>query len=340
MNKNRLFQPKFLVSDVEEWKRCRGEYLTSTDVAAVLGLDKYKTANQVRQTKIHGPEDPTIESQVYFDLGHKWEPHVLSYGMRALNLEDKLLHTQGFYTLEDVKLASTPDSVFSNGVLIEAKCTGMKNRKYWRQSPPIKYVVQAQVQMMTTNANTCYLVGMFFDPWPEGEPAPMAAMIYEIKKSARLQKKILDFTRNFWHYISMEDRKYVVSSFEKEENMTLASETATYLREEEFDAYMPRNALTSNDLQIIRQVALEAAVKHMKEVAPANTVLNLAEEFMVAYLNAIDGLAQVYGDPTSKGAIIALQSAMKRVAELEVPLENAANTMVMFALFTLTGERN
>jgi hypothetical protein len=192
---------------------------------------------------------------------------------------------------------------------------------------------------MTTNAHTCYLIGMFFDPWPEGETAPMAAIIYEIKKSCKMQKKILDFTSKFWHYINMEDRKYIVPSFEKEENMSLATETATYLKEEEFDAYMPRNALSTNDLQIIRQVALEAAVKHMKEVAPVSTILNLATEFMEAYLNAIDGLAQVYGDPTSKGAIIALQSAMKRTAELEVPLEKAAATMVTFALYTLTGER-
>ncbi len=298
----------------------------------------------MRQTKKVGSiDDITAETQAFFDAGHKWEAFVIEHGMEQLDLKDKLLYTQGFYTIEELKLAATPDAVFSNSVLIEAKCTGAKNKRHWEKAPPIKYAIQAQVQLMVTNATHCYIVGVFFQPWPtkneDGlDVTPVHAIIYKIVKNKALQKKIIDKVNKFWYHYDMDDYRYVVPSFEKEEIGRMVTETSSFVQEMSFNDYLPHNSLTSNDKQIIRQVALEAALKYLGDYMTPGALIAQAKTYMNAYMDAIDQMATVSDvDPTSKGTIIALQSALKRAAELKVSDDKIVETMVRFATFTITG---
>lgn len=331
-------EPKFLVTDEEKWLAARAEYVTSTDVSALLGVNKYKTANQIRQTKQLGPEEATPEALVYFELGHKWEQAVIDAGIEELGLQNVPYITQGFYTDEKARLSATPDAIFEDGRLIEAKTTGLKNLRYWKTMPPIQYVVQAQVQLMVTGGTDVYITGLFFSPWPSEEATPQAISIHRVVKSVALQKKILDKVKHFWHNYDNEDYRYVVPSFEKEEIEKMIKETSSFVVERHLDVFMPRDSITENDKQIIRQVVIEAATKYVGDYSPVTTILKQAEVYMEAYLTAVDTMAQYVPDPATKNPLIALQSALKRVAELKVENTDVVESLVRIAHYTLLGK--
>lgn len=68
-------------------------------------------------------------------------------------------------------------------------------------------------------------------------------------------------------------------------------------------------------------------------------LITQAKTYMTAYENALNEMATVSDvDPIAKGTIIALQSALKRAAELKVQDDKMVETMVRFATFTLTGK--
>lgn len=333
-----LNKPKFLVTDELAWKEARTKYVTSTEMAAILGLNRYETANQIRQAKLHGSQEVLPETQAYFDAGHKWEDWILDYATKELKLEGKLLHTQGFYALEESRISATPDAVFTNGILIEAKATGAKNKTYWAESPPIKYIVQAQVQLMVTNADKCFLVGVFFQPWPEDleghKVAPIGVSIYQIDKNIQLQKKILDSVEKFWHNFNDETHKYMVPTFVKQENEQLAKSTASFITSKNFDYIKPSQNLTTSDLQIIRQVALECAVKLGRKDVEA---IMLAKELMWAYADTLDSLTEVVEDANHKNVIIALQSALKRSTDGTYNPQTIRDELRNYVTYTLKG---
>lgn len=118
----------------------------------------------------------------------------------------------------------------------------------------------------------------------------------------------------------------------------MTQETVSLLKTEEFSAFFPHNGLTNNDLQIIRQVALEASLTLNGDYMPVQTILGDAKKYMNAYNEAIDLFATKSAtDPLSKNVIIALQSAMKRAASLKTEFSDLPTVMVAFALFTVEG---
>lgn len=337
----KLHDPKFIKTDEASWLEARQLVVSATDVSALLGLNRYKNANDVRKEKKYGREEPDDVAKLYFKLGHQWEEHILKHALTLLPGEE-VLHTQAFYTLDSIKLGATPDTVLKSGKLIEAKATALKNMRHWENAAPTPYVLQAHAQMLATGAKEVYLIGMFFKNWPSESPEPAAVMMYRIKRHEGLRKKIIDKVRHFWHHYDNDDYTYRVLKKEKEESEQMTIESTIHLRTENFGDVMPRDAIPEKEKTIIRQAILNAL--HDVDVDAANYMpvsVAGAERFTIAdaiyevVLSAVDLSAKYPG--TERDHYIAIQSAMKRHVG-RVAVEGLLDLILQDVEYTFTGK--
>lgn len=331
--------PKYLVTDEERWLADRRKYVTSTEVSALLGLNRYKTGNQVRQDKKDGgqPLDPRFEQ--YIKMGHRWEEKVLQYGCELLG--DKIDQGQGFYTIEADRISATPDAVLESGRVLEAKTTGIKNLRYWLESPPAEYLVQLQVQMMCTGAQEGYLTGLFFKNWPSDKAEPVHAVTYYVRRHEKLQKKILDKVKKFWDNYN-ETKRMVVPAYEKEETLKMVKQSGSMFKDEALQEFTPWDSITERDKQIIRQVMLELAAKPQvvfghRAASGLAEVIKTADFLLESYAAAVNKWGEIHGDPGNKNVIIMLQSATKRAVELE-PTEELPLRILQIAEYGAFGK--
>jgi len=296
----------------EEWLQARQRYVTATQVASLLGVNKFMTGEQLRQQ--FDMPDEIDQNSPYLLAGHKWEPEILSSAAKLLNVE--ISAQQSFYTLEDHSLAATPDAITSDERIIEAKATNYNNHKYWEESPPLNYLAQVHTQLLTTGAKEAFIAGMFFMDWPE-EPKPIMMTVYKITKNEEVEKKILDSVERFW-YAFKNDEPF--KSKNVKDIKELLKSTASKVGGQ---GYMeaPDYVLDPKQMVIMRQTIFKAALK--KGVSPDK----LLTEFYRLMDIVQDG---------SRDTLIMVGSLINAWADSELPLEAFHKTAREGLLFILS----
>lgn len=115
----------------EAWLRQRKQYLTASDVAAVLGLNSGKSAAAVRRDKLSVElEDADLSHLPQVAAGQHLEPGILAWfaADHPLDVLTPNLELQ----IKDGWLGATPDA-FLDGVPVEAKCCGFEQLPNWHQ---------------------------------------------------------------------------------------------------------------------------------------------------------------------------------------------------------------
>ena len=145
----------------DEWLKFRMNYISATEVASLVGMNSYLSANQLlfakrskdidRLDNEHLRDGLIMEPAVFKGLELLgWDVDTLSPRKRSLVFTDEVL-----------KLSSTPDNFrWDVPALIEAKKTRADSfySNWAGKCPPLRYIVQTQVQMHTTGMPTCFLV--------------------------------------------------------------------------------------------------------------------------------------------------------------------------------------
>lgn len=119
-------------ADRQLWLEQRHNYLTASDVAAVLGLDKSRTARDVLRTKCLPPvEDEKLSGLPMIAAGRHMEAGVLAWfaedhpTMRVVACQQLTVSP----TLPC--LAATPDATIDFGTPLETKCVGFEQWPNW-----------------------------------------------------------------------------------------------------------------------------------------------------------------------------------------------------------------
>lgn len=148
-------------TDEATWLAERLKVITATEVGSLLGVNKFKSANKVKNDKIC--PSPFITNDKIIS-GNKAEDAIIHYGTYFTKSE---LATDNIFVRHDtLSLGATPDGVYKDGSLVEAKATDMAYWKYWKDCPPLYYVAQCHAQMMIMDTDKCWLVATFFEQWP------------------------------------------------------------------------------------------------------------------------------------------------------------------------------
>lgn len=150
-------------ANTDEWLEERKKYLSASDIAAVIGVNKWKTWDEVK----YGKQEFTPEQLKKFAAGHAiekslkelWEQEVPG---RKVDERKSTLWTDGY-------LAATPDGFgydpdFDTSGLIEAKSVSYRLMGHWDEGPPLYVILQVQGQLMCTGAPHCDVVAAIGGP--------------------------------------------------------------------------------------------------------------------------------------------------------------------------------
>lgn len=129
----------------DQWVESRRKGIGGSDVAAVLGLSKYKTPLDIYYQKIDGVRQP--ENQAMF-AGKLLEPVVAEWyakdSGRTVVRDNKIrIHKDFDFLIANLDRVILPQNGEGRGIL-EIKTAGVYAAKYWQEEPPVEYVCQIQ----------------------------------------------------------------------------------------------------------------------------------------------------------------------------------------------------
>ena len=158
---NKLKKIDVIEQRSNEWYEKRYNMLTSSDVAAALETNPYKTKRQLLVDKCN---KFNIEEQIIENDALKWG---IKYEPIAIKLYEKFYNDKvyEFGLIPHSKipwLGASPDGIRECGKMVEIKCVW--NRQI-QKNPPYYYWIQTQIQMEVCNLEQCDLFECKFEEY-------------------------------------------------------------------------------------------------------------------------------------------------------------------------------
>lgn len=183
------------IKDRDEWLGWRDEVLTASDVAAIAGVDPYKTAYRVYVEKM--THEASEESPI-MRRGRMFEHAAYSY-LQEDHPHWEWIRPQAFYADVDLKLGATPDALAKShdrGLInVQIKTVSAPVFESWNDEPPIGYVMQTVTENMLTQADEGILAVMVVSTFG----AEMHE--YAVPRHEGAERKIGALARDFWHNV-------------------------------------------------------------------------------------------------------------------------------------------
>lgn len=184
--------------DREKWLLARRAGVGGSDVAGIVGLDKYSSALAVYVDKTN-ESPPTDEQSEKAEWGRLFEPSIVrAYGRRTKRRVvhgGKLLRSKRaahhLITLDGVQFSKPPDGAKGPGV-IEVKTTELGQR--YREDIPPEVYVQIQWQLLVTGAEWATCVWL---PLPERR-----LQWRDVMASPAVQEWLADRVEEFWSRVT------------------------------------------------------------------------------------------------------------------------------------------
>lgn len=140
-----------------EWTAMRGRLLTASDMASVLGENRYTTIDGLFRRKT-GQGRP-FRGNDATNWGQKYEKEAaVAY---SILFEQELVDEEIGLVVHDYKVdgehryGATPDFLTKTGIVVEIKCP---YRRRIRHGVPPYYMAQLQMQLEVTGAKLCHFV--------------------------------------------------------------------------------------------------------------------------------------------------------------------------------------
>lgn len=144
----------------QQWLEARRNYLGGTDVAALVGRNKYASPLSVYTDKVLGQVEKDPEDMEAAEMGILLEPFVKSKSERECGWV--LKESKTYYHPEFPFLAVNPDAELGSDALVEIKTHGFRTAGEWGEENtdqiPDAYHVQCVWQLGITGKKFCFVV--------------------------------------------------------------------------------------------------------------------------------------------------------------------------------------
>lgn len=140
----------------------RQNFIGGSDVAAILGVNKYKTPHEIWDEKKNG--NKTFFGNNFTDWGSRFEPVVIKYFEEKNGVS--VVDNNRLFVSEIDFLACHPDGLFLNNGeywLLEVKTVSSGALKGWGNSIPTEYFCQIQHNMFCTGTRKAKFVYLILD---------------------------------------------------------------------------------------------------------------------------------------------------------------------------------
>jgi len=140
----------------------RNTFIGGSDVAAILGINPYKTAYEVWEEKKHGIK--TFDGNNATEWGQKLEPIIVD-NCSQINKFDIGYRNDKFVSKVNPILGCHPDgiSITPKPKLIEAKTVSSKAYKNWQNELPLEYFCQVQHNMFCCDLEEAIFICLVLD---------------------------------------------------------------------------------------------------------------------------------------------------------------------------------
>ena len=172
-----------------EWYAARENMITASDIAAVIGANKYESRNKVLQKKVH-PGSNVFTGNCFTEHGNKYEDEARLLFGKLYKLDTWEVGL--FRHMEYKWLGGSPDGIASDGALLEIKCP-MK-RKITHEIPEY-YYPQVQICMEILKIEKCY----FIQYLPASKYNDPLIDVVEIPRSKEWFSKHYESLNSFWN---------------------------------------------------------------------------------------------------------------------------------------------
>lgn len=141
----------------------RNKFIGGSDVAAILGLNRYRTSYEVWEEKKHSIK--SFDGNAATEWGKKLEPVIISHfeQVNSVKVEDNNIK----YISKDYDfIGCHPDGIYTkNGelILIEVKTVSSDAYKFWGNSIPMEYYCQIQHNLFVTGIKKAKFVYFVLD---------------------------------------------------------------------------------------------------------------------------------------------------------------------------------
>jgi putative phage-type endonuclease len=184
----------------------RRQFITASDVAAIMGISPYKSANDVWHEKVYGTEGNKTTDTI--DLGNRLEPVVLDWAENEYALGE-ISNRQKFISIEH--LGATLDGT-TNTSVVEAKTSGIMSEgtpTEWGEAGtdqiPESHLVQVQTQMLVAGMQLAHVAALI---------GRRGFVMYEVAASPEIQEAIWEHTAKFWN--AVQNREPVLGDVDRE----------------------------------------------------------------------------------------------------------------------------
>ena len=148
----RVLKRKRIQALTKEWYSIRKNYLTASDMAAVLGISPFSTSTDVYRKK---KGTIVFSGNKYTRHGQKYEREASVVYSKATGL-DLVEEDIGFLVHEHhTRYGATPDFITKSGILVEIKCPYKRSISH---RVPKYYMPQVQFQLEVCGLNTAHFV--------------------------------------------------------------------------------------------------------------------------------------------------------------------------------------
>ena len=186
-----------VVRTESHWKELRREVITATEVASVLGLNKYRSPMKMWEEK----ELSSFTGNGYTEVGEALESVVLRFTNRILGttfeLYEKEPGVKHFFVLEEARLGATPDAT-DGASLLECKTSGSHNILSWQYIPNLQYLAQLYAQLLCTDFKSGMLSCLSTDLSQCSQDLKLDIAAGTIARNSIIDDIILSELQRFW----------------------------------------------------------------------------------------------------------------------------------------------
>ena len=175
----------------EEWLRYRNLGIGGSDVAALLGLSKWKSALELWLEKT-GQGDALVQENEAMQWGTIMEPVIRNHfseitGKPVVEVKAILQHPSSPYMLANIDGLTVDDE--GNPAILEIKTASEYKRSEWEQGVPVYYQTQVQHYLCVTGIQKAYVAVLI---------GGNSFYIHEVNADAEVQRMLIALEGQFW----------------------------------------------------------------------------------------------------------------------------------------------
>lgn len=270
----------------EEHRKNREGTLGSTEVAAIMGLSKYRTPHDIYLFKTGRAEPKDISDKPEVDFGNRAETMILDWAEEDLGQK---IYRNRYLSSLSLRMSCQLDGQLESGVSVDAKSSGFGSIRVlenWgdpgTDQVPDDVLIQAHGQMILTEKALCYIIALLGgNRWFQ---------LFRIVENPKISDQIKNEVGNFW-------TEYILADTPPPDSQP-SPEVVKRLRRE------PGETITLGPEAITAYDALQCAKETAKEATAQAEALK--SEFLMMLGSAEvgefpDGTSATYFEQTRRG---------------------------------------